>query len=75
MTTAVGVISTTCESKRAFTAPSLMRFSMSGRTQYLMVPPSSAWRCTSVGYAPARNSSRHASAAEFLPPTTTTRCR
>jgi hypothetical protein len=49
MTTAVGVISTTRDSKRAFTDPSLMRFSMSGRTQYLIVLPSSAWRCTSVG--------------------------
>src|SRR4029453_4312322 len=55
--------------------PALMRFSISGRTQYLIVSPSVAPRWTSVTWTPARNSSSAASAAEFRPPTTTTRPR
>jgi hypothetical protein len=54
--------------------PSLMRFSMSGLTQYLMVVELDA-RCTSVTCAPARNISSAASAAELPPPTITTRLR
>src|SRR5712692_9322600 len=50
----------------------LMRFSMSGRTQYFKVAPNSARRWTRVTRAPARKRSSAASAAEFFPPTTTT---
>ncbi len=61
---------------RATIAPSLIRFSMSGFTQYLIDSPSAAWRCTSVTEdAPLRYRSSAASTAEFLPPTITTRCR
>ena len=73
--TVVRVISRTQALKRAAIEPSLMRFSMSGLTQYLIESPSVGWRWTSVTCAPPRNSSRLASAAEFLPPTTTTRRR
>ena len=41
-------------SNRAPTEPSLMRFSMSGRTQYLMESPSVARRWTMVACPPAR---------------------
>ena len=68
-------ISTTRVRKRAAIDPSLIRFSMSGRTQYLIDSPIASPRCTSVTAAPARNSSSAASAAEFLPPTTTTDLR
>ena len=53
-TTDVGRISVTHVLKRAAIDPSLIRFSMSGLTQYLIVDFSSARRCTSVTCAPAR---------------------
>ncbi len=75
MTTDVGRISFTQLPNLATIEPSLMRFSMSGRTQYLIVRFSSERRCTSVTWAPARNSSSADSAAELPPPTITTRWR
>ena len=59
-------------SKRAAIAFSTIRFSMSGFTQYLIDPDSRSRRWTRVTKAPARKSARAASAAELLPPTTTT---
>ena len=47
-TTDVGRISVTQVLKRAAIDPSLIRFSMSGLTQYLIVDFSSGRRCTSV---------------------------
>ena len=52
-----------------------IRFSTSGFTQYLIEPDRASRRCTRVTVAPARYSSRAAMAAEFFPPTTTTRLR
>jgi len=53
-TTECARISVTDVSKRVGIAPSLMRFSMSGRIQYLIESLSCARRCTSVTSAPAR---------------------
>src|SRR5713226_2806763 len=72
ITTASEVISFTVELKCIGISPAFTRFSMSGLTQYLMVEPSSASRCTIVTWAPLRHKSSAASAAEFFPPTTTT---
>ena len=74
-TTEVDLISVTHVLNRAAIDPSLIRFSMSGRTQYLIVDLSSALRWTSVTEAPARNMSSADSAAELPPPTTITRRR
>src|SRR6266511_2578881 len=71
----VGRISLTHQPNRTAMDPSLMRFSMSGRTQYLIVDFNCGARCTIVTYAPARNISSADSAAELPPPTITTRCR
>ena len=54
MTTDAGRISFTHELKRAATEPSLMRFSISGRTQYLIVDLSSAARWIRVTSTPDR---------------------
>ena len=49
-----------------------MRFSLSGRTQYLIPDPSSVPRWISVTSAPFLQSSRAASTAEFCAPMTAT---
>ena len=75
ITTEVGLISRTTALKCAAIDPSLIRFSMSGRTQYLIVGFKRGARWTRVTCAPARNISSADSAAEFPPPTMTTRWR